>query len=188
MVTIPVPFFLIEECMDWGWGRSVEVLRWHFLFLGGTLSQQFQKINEPWSERKGWEWKRTRSEWGNVTSSFLCLVPSKKVSKEALEEDFPLRLHKKKPSSKGAWARNANKPREWLVRGLAFLTVIPLRHLRCTGCPLDRMWGSHNTARWSPYHCLQLDPKNSRFLTWSQTLHLICECVHFSLCFSVMSS
>ena len=47
-----------------------------------------------------------------MTSSFLCLVPSKKVSEEVLEEDFPLRLHKKKPSNKGAWARNANKPRE----------------------------------------------------------------------------
>ena len=25
----------------------MEVLRWYFLFLGGTLSQQFQKVNEP---------------------------------------------------------------------------------------------------------------------------------------------
>ena len=119
-----------------------------------------------------------------MCSSFLCLLPYRKVSEEVLEEDFPLRLQKKRPSSNGAWARNANKPREWLARGLAFLIAIPLRHLQCTGCALYWMWGRHNTTRWSPYHCLQLDLKNSRFLTWSQALHLICECVHFSLFFS----
>ena len=47
-----------------------------------------------------------------MCSSFHCLLPYRKVSEEVLEEDFPLRLQKKKPSNNGAWARNANKPRE----------------------------------------------------------------------------